>query len=85
MIRFYTVLKGEARVWLLPRGATALDAAGCIHSDMARGFIRAEVLHYTDITQVTSFQTARQQGRLRVEGRDYVVRDGDILTIRFSV
>lgn len=84
-LRFYTVLGGEARAWLLPVGETALHAAGRIHTDMERGFIRAEVLNFREIGAVGSFQEARRQGRLRLEGRDYVVQDGDILTIKFAV
>jgi len=84
-LRFYTVVGGEARAWLLPNGATAAQAAGRIHTDMERGFIRAEVLNFREIGSVGSFHEARRQGRLRLEGRDYVVQDGDILTIKFAV
>jgi ribosome-binding ATPase YchF (GTP1/OBG family) len=85
LLRFYTVVGGEARAWLLPVGATASQAAGRIHTDMERGFIRAEVLNFREIGTVGSFQEARRQGRLRLEGRDYVVQDGDILTVKFAV
>ena len=66
-------------------GATALEAAGAIHSDLARGFIRAEVVGYDDLIAAGSLDAARKQGTLRLQGRDYIVQDGDILTIRFNV
>jgi ribosome-binding ATPase YchF (GTP1/OBG family) len=66
-------------------GATAVEAAGAIHSDLARGFIRAEVVSYDDLIAVGSLDAARKQGTLRLQGRDYVVQDGDILNIRFNV
>jgi hypothetical protein len=66
-------------------GATALEAAGAIHSDLARGFIRAEVISYDDLIAAGSLDAARKQGTLRLQGRDYVVQDGDILNIRFKV
>ncbi len=86
LITFFTLTGGkEVRAWTLRRGATALEAAGTIHSDMARGFIRAEVMSVADLVQAGSVAALREQGRLRVEGRDYVVQDGDILHIRFNV
>jgi hypothetical protein len=66
-------------------GATALEAAGAIHSDLARGFIRAEVISYDDLIAAGSLDVARKEGTLRLKGRDYVVEDGDILNIRFNV
>jgi hypothetical protein len=82
---FFTVGEDEVRGWTIPVGATALEAAGAIHSDLARGFIRAEVVSYDDLIAAGSLDTARRQGTLRLQGRDYVVQDGDILNIRFKV
>lgn len=84
-ITFFTVGDRELRAWPVPRGTPAAKAAGTIHSDMERGFIRAEVLGYEDFVDSGGFAGARKEGRLRVEGKDYVVRDGDILHIRFNV
>lgn len=86
LITFFTLTGGkEVRAWTLRRGATALDAAGTIHSDMARGFIRAEAMNVADLVEAGSVAALREQGRVRVEGRDYVVQDGDVLHIRFNV
>jgi GTP-binding protein YchF len=82
---FFTVGEDEVRSWTIPVGATALEAAGAIHSDLARGFIRAEVVSYDDLLAAGSLDAARKQGTLRLQGRDYIVRDGDILNIRFNV
>jgi ribosome-binding ATPase len=85
-LTFFTTTGGkEVRAWTLPRGKTALDAAATIHSDMARGFIRAEVVSYEDLDQVGSIAKAREVGKLRLEGRDYGVQDGDVIHIRFAV
>lgn len=82
---FFTVGEDEVRSWTIPVGATALDAADAIHSDLARGFIRAEVVGYDDLIAAGSLDTARKQGTVRLQGRDYIVRDGDILNVRFNV
>jgi GTP-binding protein YchF len=82
---FFTVGEDEVKSWTIPVGATALEAARSIHSDLARGFIRAEVVSYDDLTAAGSLDAARKQGTLRLQGRDYVVQDGDILNIRFNV
>ena len=82
---FFTVGEDEVRSWTIPVGATALEAAGSIHTDLARGFIRAEVVSYDDLVTAGSLDAARKQGSLRLQGRDYVVQDGDILNIRFNV
>lgn len=82
---FFTVGEDEVRSWTIPVGATALEAAGAIHSDLARGFIRAEVVGYDDLVAAGSLDAARKQGTLRLQGRDYIVQDGDILNIRFNV
>jgi hypothetical protein len=82
---FFTVGETEVRAWTMHRGGTAFDAAGEIHSDFQRGFIRAETVAYDDFVRVGSYKAAREQGLVRSEGRDYVVRDGDILLFRFNV
>jgi hypothetical protein len=85
LITFYTVVGEELRAWSLPEGATALEAAAKIHSDMARGFVRAEVTRVADFLATPVWATLRERGLVRLEGRDYRVKDGDILTIRFTV
>ncbi len=82
---FFTVGEDEVRAWTIPQGANAVDAAGVIHTDLARGFIRAEVVAYQDLIEAGSLVVARKKGKLRLEGKDYVVRDGDIMNIRFNV
>jgi len=82
---FFTVGEDEVRAWTIPVGATAVEAARAIHSDLARGFIRAEVIGYDALMEIGSLVSARQRGLLRLEGKEYVVQDGDILNIRFSV
>jgi hypothetical protein len=85
LISFFTVGEDEVRAWPIRRGDRAPRAAGRIHSDLERGFIRAEVTHYEDFIALGSEAKARQEGKLRLEGKEYVVRDGDILNIRFAV
>ena len=82
---FFTVGEKEVRAWTIPQGAVAQQAAGAIHSDLARGFIRAEVIHYDDLVASGSMARGREAGKLRVEGKTYQVQDGDVLTIRFNV
>jgi ribosome-binding ATPase YchF (GTP1/OBG family) len=85
LITFFTAVGGsEIRARSLPRGSTAHEAAGRVHTDMQRGFVRAEVIGWQDLVEAGSFASARDAGRLRTEGRDYVVEDGDVLTIKFS-
>jgi GTP-binding protein YchF len=85
-VTFFTTTGGkEVRAWTLRRGQTVLQAAGTIHTDMERGFVRAEVVAYDDLAAAGSIAHARQAGTLRLEGRDYVVRDGDVIHIRFAV
>mgnify|MGYP001617480573 CR=1 FL=1 len=73
------------RVWPLPRGETALAAAGKIHSDIARGFIKAEVISLQDLKALGSLKEAKTHGKLHLVGKDYIVQDGDIITFRFHV
>ena len=82
---FFTVGEDEVRAWTVPVGANAVEAAGAIHSDLARGFIRAEVVHYDDLMAAGSLAAARTKGTLRLEGKEYVVKDGDIVHIRFNI
>jgi GTP-binding protein YchF len=81
---FFTVGEDEVRAWTVRRGASAPEAAGEIHTDLQKGFIRAEVASYSELRQAGGYPELKAQGRLRVEGKDYVVKDGDILNIRFS-
>lgn len=82
---FFTAGSDEARAWTVRRGATAPEAAGEIHTDLQKGFIRAEVVAYDDLMALGSMTEARNKGKLRLEGKDYVVQDGDILNIRFNI
>ena len=82
---FFTVGENEVRAWTMHRGDTAYDAAGEIHSDFQRGFIRAETVGFEEFVKAGSYKAAREQGLVRSEGRDYVVKDGDILLFRFNV
>jgi hypothetical protein len=75
----------EVRAWNICKGMTAVEAAGVIHTDLARGFIRAECFSYDDLMECGSEKKIRDKGRFRLEGKDYIVRDGDILAIRFNV
>ncbi len=85
-ITFFTMVgTKELRAWTIRRGSTAVEAAGKIHTDMARGFIRAEVIAYDDFVACGSEQAAKEQGKLRLEGKEYVVQDGEILHFRFNV
>ena len=81
---FFTVGEDEVRAWTVKRGATAPEAAGEIHTDMLKGFIRAEVIAYQDLIDLGSMAEARTKGKLRLEGKTYIVQDGDILNIRFN-
>jgi hypothetical protein len=84
LVSFLTAGPDEVRAWPIPDGSTAVDAAGAIHTDLARGFIRAETVHYDDLVNLGSMAEARKAGRLRSEGKTYRVRDGDVLEILFS-
>ena len=82
---FFTLGEDEVRAWPVRAGTIALHAAGTIHTDLERGFIRAEVVSYTDFIAAGSLSAARDRGTLRLEGKDYVVKDGDIFHVRFNV
>ena len=82
---FFTVGPDEVRAWTVRRGATAPEAAGEIHTDLQKGFIRAEVVTYNDLMTLGGMTEARTHGKLRLEGKEYIVQDGDILNIRFNI
>jgi hypothetical protein len=82
---FLTAGPKEARAWTIPIGATAPEAAGVIHSDFQRGFIKAEIVSYDDLVAASSMAGARAAGKVRIEGKDYVMRDGDVVEFRFNV
>ncbi|HEX2064687.1 MAG TPA: DUF933 domain-containing protein, partial [Acidimicrobiales bacterium] len=82
---FLTTGDKESRAWTFRAGAKAPECAGVIHSDLQRGFIRAEVIRWDELLELGSWTAARQAGRLRVEGKEYEVLDGDVLEIRFNV
>jgi GTP-binding protein YchF len=84
-ISFLTAGEKEVRAWPVPRGSTALKAAGTIHTDFERGFIKAEVTAFEKLSEAGSFAHAREKGWLRLEGKEYVVQDGDVITFRFNV
>ena len=85
LITFFTAGEKETRAWTLRRGQTALEAAATIHSDIARGFIRCEVVRWDDLVEAGGHAEAARAGRQRLEGKTYVVEDGDVLNIRFNV
>jgi ribosome-binding ATPase YchF (GTP1/OBG family) len=82
---FFTAGPKEVRAWTIKKGMTAPQAAGVIHSDLERGFIRAEVMKYDDFMRLGSEHACKEHGKLMIEGKNYVVGDGDILHIRFNV
>ena len=85
LITFFTTGKDESRAWTVTNGSTAPVAAGKIHSDMQRGFIRAETVAYDDLTTLGGYAAARAEGKVRDEGKEYIVQDGDIFVFKFSV
>jgi GTP-binding protein YchF len=85
LISFFTGSEKESRAWTLRSGCTAQKAAGTIHTDMEKGFIRAEVVPYNVLLDLGSFQACKEKGVLRLEGKEYIVQDGDVLTMRFNV
>jgi hypothetical protein len=82
---FLTTGDKESRAWSFRAGANAAECAGVIHSDLQRGFIRAEVIHWDELIELGSWASAKSAGRIRLEGKDYEVADGDVLEIRFNV
>jgi ribosome-binding ATPase YchF (GTP1/OBG family) len=85
LITFLTTGEDETRAWEVRSGAPAPEAAGVIHTDLQRGFIRADVISYDELVGAGSMDAAKAAGKLRVEGKDYVVQEGDILNVRFAV
>ena len=75
----------ESRAWTIPKGATAPEAAGVIHTDFQRGFIKAEIVSFDDLVSLGSMQKAKEAGKVRMEGKDYVMADGDVVEFRFNV
>ncbi len=84
LVTFFTVKGEEARAWSVPQQTTAKKGAGKVHSDMEKGFIAAEVINWEDLVRIGSVGTAREKGLLRLEGKDYLIRDGDVLFFRFK-
>jgi len=85
LISFLTVGEDECRAWSIPAGTPAVRAAGAIHSDLEKGFIRAEVVPWQELLDAGSLAACRQRGTLRLEGKDYAVQDGDVVTVRFNI
>ena len=85
LMSFLTAGEDECRAWTIRIGTKAPQAAGKVHTDMERGFIRAEVINYADLLREGSLAAAREKGLVRVEGKDYVVQDGDVCLFRFNV
>lgn len=84
LITFFSIDSGECKAWPIPEGSNASYAAGRIHTDFERGFVKAEVVHFDDFVSSGSFAAARESGHLRLEGRDYTVRDGDVIHFKFA-
>jgi ribosome-binding ATPase YchF (GTP1/OBG family) len=82
---FYTLGEEEARAWTIPHNTTAVQAAGFVHTDMEKGFIKAEVISFQDMIELGSFQAAKNKGVLRLEGKEYRVRERDIILFRFNL
>jgi ribosome-binding ATPase YchF (GTP1/OBG family) len=85
LISFFTVNNNELRAWTIKKETKAVDAAGAVHSDMKRGFIRAEVISYEDLMAAGTYPEAKKKGVVRLEGKSYPVQDGDIINFRFNV
>lgn len=84
LIRFYTIKGEETRAWSIKKGSKVIEAAKKIHTDIAKGFIKAEVINYKDLIEIGDYHKAKEKGLVRIEGRDYIVQDGDIILIRFK-
>ena len=85
LLSFFTVGEDEVKAWTIRRETPAVEAAGAVHSDIQQGFIRAEVLSYDDLRSAGSFQEAKKAGTVRLEGKEYIVKDGDVVHFRFNV
>ena len=85
LISFFTIASNEVRAWSIKKGTTAVKAAGKIHTDMEKGFIRAEVIGFEELIKCGNIAEARHRGWLRLEGKEYVIRDGDVITFLFNV
>jgi ribosome-binding ATPase YchF (GTP1/OBG family) len=85
LISFFTIISNEVRAWTLKKGTPAREAADVIHSDMKKGFIRAEVVSFQDLIDAGSYAEAKKRGTVRLEGKAYEVKDGDIIQFRFNV
>ncbi len=85
LITFFTIESNKCQAWTIKEGTKADQAAGRVHSDMERGFIKAEVVSYEHLMEAGSFHHARERGYLLIEGREYIVKDGDVVYFKFSV
>ncbi len=85
LISFFTVKGDETKSWPLKKGSQAIEAAGKVHTDIQRGFIKAEAINYKEFMECKDFNEAKKRGLLKLEGKDYVVQDGDIINFKFSV
>jgi hypothetical protein len=85
LISYLTAGEPEVRAWTITKGTKAPGAAGKIHTDFEKGFIRAEVISYEDLVAIGNYVTAKEKGKVRIEGKDYVVQDGDVMLFRFNV
>ena len=85
LLSFFTSGEDEVRAWTVDKGAKAVEAAGKIHSDLERGFIRAEIVPYDDFAKAGSWEAAKAAGLMKLETKDYAMRDGDIMVVRFKV
>ena len=85
LVTFLTTGEKETRAWTVKNGSTAPTAAGKIHSDIERGFIRAEIVNWQELLETGSWNAAKEKGLIRVEGKDYIMREGDVCYFRFSV
>jgi ribosome-binding ATPase YchF (GTP1/OBG family) len=85
LISYLTAAEPEVRAWTIKKGITAQKAAGVIHTDIERGFIRAEVISYEDYLEYKTAQAIKAAGKMRLEGKEYIVKDGDVILFRFNV
>ncbi len=85
LVSFLTIGDDEVRAWTIPAGSNAVEAAGKVHTDIARGFIRAETIAYEDLIEAGAMKTAKANGKVRMEGKTYIVQDGDVINFRFNV